>query len=86
MKLFNFIVQQVDFVLLAAKLTGYLFFFRTWGIINLTVAFIWQLYTLYLLVQLHESTETGMRYSRYLQLCGATFGKAPLYLTKLNIN
>ncbi|GLT42988.1 hypothetical protein SLA2020_169650 [Shorea laevis] len=47
----------------------------TWGIINLTVAFIWQLYTLYILVQLHESTETGMRYSRYLQLCTATFGE-----------
>lgn len=47
----------------------------TWGIINLTVAFIWQLYTLYILVQLHESQESGMRYSRYLQLCSATFGK-----------
>ncbi|KAA3482250.1 lysine histidine transporter-like 8 [Gossypium australe] len=46
----------------------------TWGIITLTLAFIWQLYTLYLLVQLHESTETGMRYSRYMQLCSATFG------------
>ncbi|MBA0856268.1 hypothetical protein Goshw_025762 [Gossypium schwendimanii] len=47
----------------------------TWGIITLTLAFIWQLYTLYLLVQLHESTETGMRYSRYMQLCSATFGE-----------
>ncbi|KAL6345431.1 hypothetical protein AAG906_015915 [Vitis piasezkii] len=47
----------------------------TWGIINLTLAFIWQLYTLWLLVQLHESTETGMRYSRYLQLFNATFGE-----------
>lgn len=47
----------------------------TWGIINLSVAFIWQLYTLYLLVQLHESPETGIRYSRYLQLCVATFGE-----------
>ncbi|KAK8522259.1 hypothetical protein V6N13_115238 [Hibiscus sabdariffa] len=47
----------------------------SWGIIALTLAFIWQLYTLYLLVQLHESTETGMRYSRYLQLCGAAFGE-----------
>ena len=26
------------------------------------------------MVQLHESTETGMRYSRYLQLACATFG------------
>ncbi|XP_059643763.1 lysine histidine transporter-like 8 [Cornus florida] len=47
----------------------------TWGIICLTLAFIWQLYTLYLLVQLHESTETGMRYSRYMQLFSATFGE-----------
>ncbi|KAL1180558.1 hypothetical protein V6Z11_A03G240200 [Gossypium hirsutum] len=47
----------------------------TWGIITLTLAFLWQLYTLYLLVQLHESTETGMRYSRYMQLCSATFGE-----------
>lgn len=47
----------------------------TWGIISLTIAFIWQLYTLGLLVKLHESTETGMRYSRYLQLFSATFGE-----------
>ncbi|KAM7479495.1 hypothetical protein LguiA_027708 [Lonicera macranthoides] len=47
----------------------------TWGIILLTLAFIWQLYTLYLLVQLHESTETGIRYSRYMQLACATFGE-----------
>ncbi|CAK9165842.1 unnamed protein product [Ilex paraguariensis] len=46
-----------------------------WGIICLTLAFIWQLYTLYLLVQLHESTETGIRYSRYMQLATATFGE-----------
>ncbi|KAA8537438.1 hypothetical protein F0562_026875 [Nyssa sinensis] len=45
-----------------------------WGIICLTVAFVWQMYTLRLLVKLHESTETGMRYSRYLQLFSATFG------------
>ncbi|KAF8406682.1 hypothetical protein HHK36_008773 [Tetracentron sinense] len=47
----------------------------TWGIICLTLAFIWQLYTLSLLVRLHESTETGMRYSRYLQLFSFTFGE-----------
>ncbi|XP_041012364.1 lysine histidine transporter-like 8 [Juglans microcarpa x Juglans regia] len=46
----------------------------TWGIISLTLAFIWQLYTLYLLVELHESTETGLRYSRYMQLCSEAFG------------
>lgn len=46
----------------------------TWGIISLTLAFIWQLYTLFLLVELHESTETGLRYSRYMQLFTTTFG------------
>ncbi|GFS31915.1 transmembrane amino acid transporter family protein [Actinidia rufa] len=45
-----------------------------WGVISLTVAFVWQLYTLGLLVQLHESTENGMRYSRYLHLFTDTFG------------
>ncbi|KAG7011796.1 Lysine histidine transporter-like 8, partial [Cucurbita argyrosperma subsp. argyrosperma] len=43
------------------------------GIISLIIAFIWQLYTLYLMVQLHESTETGLRYSRYLQLFSTFF-------------
>lgn len=46
-----------------------------WGIICLTVAFIWQLYTIYLLVQLHESAETRVRYSRYMDLCAAAFGR-----------
>ncbi|KAJ6985854.1 lysine histidine transporter-like 8 [Populus alba x Populus x berolinensis] len=46
-----------------------------WGIIALTVAFAWQLYTFYLLVQLHENTETGIRYSRYLQIMIANFGE-----------
>ncbi|XP_028777265.1 lysine histidine transporter-like 8 [Neltuma alba] len=47
----------------------------TGGIISLTVAFVWQLYTLWLLVHLHESVEQGVRYSRYLQLVFATFGE-----------
>ncbi|KDP47161.1 hypothetical protein JCGZ_00052 [Jatropha curcas] len=46
-----------------------------WGIIDLTLTFIWQLYTLYILVQLHESTGEGIRYSRYMQLANATFGE-----------
>ncbi|OMO85478.1 Amino acid transporter, transmembrane [Corchorus olitorius] len=44
-----------------------------WGVICLSLAFIWQLYTLWLLIQLHES-ESGMRYSRYLRLSMAAFG------------
>ncbi|XP_014501864.1 lysine histidine transporter-like 8 [Vigna radiata var. radiata] len=45
----------------------------TWGITSLCVAFTWQLYTLWLLVQLHES-ESGVRHSRYLRLAMAAFG------------
>ncbi|KAK9946836.1 hypothetical protein M0R45_012279 [Rubus argutus] len=45
-----------------------------WGIICLSVAFVWQLYTLWLLIQLHES-QSGMRYSRYLRLSMAAFGE-----------
>ncbi|KAF2302177.1 hypothetical protein GH714_033535 [Hevea brasiliensis] len=46
-----------------------------WGVIYMTLTFIWQLYTLFLLVQLHESVEQGIRYSRYMQLANATFGE-----------
>lgn len=45
-----------------------------WGIVCLSAVFVWQLYTLWLLVQLHES-EDGTRYSRYLRLSMAAFGK-----------
>ncbi|XP_022740814.1 lysine histidine transporter-like 8 [Durio zibethinus] len=45
-----------------------------WGLISLTLAFIWQFYTLWILVQLHESSENGKRYSRYVQLADAAFG------------
>ncbi|KAJ6829651.1 lysine histidine transporter-like 8 isoform X1 [Iris pallida] len=44
-----------------------------WGTLCLSLAFIWQLYTLWLLIQLHESVP-GTRYSRYLQLAKAVFG------------
>lgn len=47
---------------------------RTWGILCLTFAFFWQLYTLWILTQLHESVP-GTRYCRYLQLAKATFGE-----------
>lgn len=46
----------------------------TWGILCLSLVFMWQLYTLWLLIQLHES-ESGMRYSRYLRLSMAAFGE-----------
>ncbi|XP_073028926.1 lysine histidine transporter-like 8 [Primulina eburnea] len=47
----------------------------SWGIISLTVAFAWQLYTFWVLTNLHESAENGIRYSRFLQLFNATFGE-----------
>ncbi|KAM1863327.1 hypothetical protein ACFX14_003690 [Malus domestica] len=43
------------------------------GIICLSLAFAWQLYTAWLLVHLHES-DTGIRYSRYLHLAITAFG------------
>ncbi|KAJ4962328.1 hypothetical protein NE237_022267 [Protea cynaroides] len=46
----------------------------TWGIVCMSLAFGWQLYTLWLLTQLHESV-TGTRYSRYLHLAKAAFGQ-----------
>ncbi|XP_059635230.1 lysine histidine transporter-like 8 [Cornus florida] len=46
----------------------------TLGIICLTLGFVWQLYTLWLLIQLHES-QPGTRYSRYLRLSMAAFGE-----------
>ncbi|KAE8712691.1 Lysine histidine transporter-like 8 [Hibiscus syriacus] len=45
-----------------------------WGVMCLSLAFIWQLYTLWILIQLHES-ESGIRYSRYLRLSMAAFGE-----------
>ncbi|KAG5412738.1 hypothetical protein IGI04_000305 [Brassica rapa subsp. trilocularis] len=44
-----------------------------WGIIILTVAFAWKLYTTWLLVHLHEAVH-GTRLSRYLRLAIASFG------------
>lgn len=44
-----------------------------WGVIVLSLAFVWQLYTIWILVRLHESVP-GIRYSRYLQLAMAAFG------------
>ncbi|KAJ0077284.1 hypothetical protein Patl1_35838 [Pistacia atlantica] len=45
----------------------------TWGIICLSLAFSWQLYTIWLLVQLAESVP-GTRFSRYLYLAISAFG------------
>ncbi|KAK4345468.1 hypothetical protein RND71_035644 [Anisodus tanguticus] len=46
----------------------------SWGIVVLTVIFAWRLYTMWLLINLHE-TVNGTRYSRYLQLSIAAFGE-----------
>ncbi|XP_058213877.1 lysine histidine transporter-like 8 [Rhododendron vialii] len=45
-----------------------------WGILSLSLAFAWQLYTIWLLVHLHEPV-AGTRYSRYLRLSMAAFGE-----------
>ncbi|KAM1987206.1 hypothetical protein ACFX15_034503 [Malus domestica] len=45
-----------------------------WGIICLSLAFTWQLYTIWLLVHLHES-DSGTRYSRYIDLAMTAFGQ-----------
>ncbi|KAK3421119.1 hypothetical protein EUGRSUZ_G01814 [Eucalyptus grandis] len=44
-----------------------------WGIITLSIGFLWQLYTIWALVELHESVP-GTRYSRFLDLSIAAFG------------
>ena len=46
---------------------------RSWGILSLTIAYCWQLYTLWILVQLHEAV-SGKRYNRYVELAQAAFG------------
>ncbi|KAG7971529.1 hypothetical protein I3843_07G139000 [Carya illinoinensis] len=46
----------------------------TWGTLGLSLVFIWQMYTLLLLIKLHES-ESGTRYSRYLRLSMLAFGE-----------
>ncbi|XP_068319236.1 lysine histidine transporter-like 8 [Pyrus communis] len=45
-----------------------------WGIICFSLAFVWQIYTKWLLVHLHES-DNGFRNSRYLHLAVTAFGK-----------
>ncbi|GMP81112.1 hypothetical protein CsSME_00035931 [Camellia sinensis var. sinensis] len=50
----------------------------SWGILSLTIAYIWQLYTLWILVQLHEAVP-GKRYNRYVELAQAAFGEIEFY-------
>ncbi|CAJ2679707.1 unnamed protein product [Trifolium pratense] len=45
-----------------------------WGSVCLTIAFIWQLYTIFLLIELHESA-SRKRHSRYLFLAMSAFGE-----------
>ncbi|KAL9244824.1 hypothetical protein vseg_018548 [Gypsophila vaccaria] len=44
-----------------------------WGITLFTLGFIWQLYTRWLLIQLHES-ESRVRYSRFIHVAMVAFG------------
>ncbi|XP_002973261.2 lysine histidine transporter-like 8 isoform X1 [Selaginella moellendorffii] len=45
-----------------------------WGVLALVVAFLWQLYTLWILIKLHEVIP-GRRYNRYIELAQAAFGE-----------
>ncbi|XP_054787704.1 lysine histidine transporter-like 8 [Prosopis cineraria] len=45
-----------------------------WGSVCFSLAFVWQLYTIFLLLLLHESVP-GLRYSRFLSLATAAFGQ-----------
>ncbi|KAJ1272290.1 hypothetical protein BS78_06G190900 [Paspalum vaginatum] len=47
----------------------------SWAITCLTLAFAWQLYTLWLLVRLHEPVAGTTRYSRYMHLASTVFGE-----------
>jgi len=55
---------------------------RSWGIICLTIAYLWQLYTLWVLIMLHEAVP-GKRYNRYVELAQAAFGNINIYLLQL---
>lgn len=54
--------------------TAMFFLGWTWGIIALVIAYVWQLYTLWVLIRLHEAVP-GVRYNRYVQLAQAAFGE-----------
>ncbi|XP_072056324.1 lysine histidine transporter-like 8 [Arachis hypogaea] len=45
-----------------------------WEILSLTIGYCWQLYTLWLWVQLHEAVPEK-RYNRYVELAQAVFGE-----------
>ncbi|WJX51105.1 hypothetical protein P8452_37331 [Trifolium repens] len=45
-----------------------------WGSVSLSIAFIWQLYTIFLLIEFHECA-SGKRHSRYLFLVMFAFGE-----------
>ncbi|KAK1360538.1 lysine histidine transporter-like 8 [Heracleum sosnowskyi] len=45
-----------------------------WGIISFTIGYVWQLYTIWLLVNLHESVPPGIRCSRFMHLSITAFG------------
>ncbi|OIW08816.1 hypothetical protein TanjilG_16397 [Lupinus angustifolius] len=61
---------MVNILLTFSKYLSY----RVWGSVSLSIAFVWQLYTIFLLIKLHESFP-GIRHSRYLFLAMAAFGR-----------
>lgn len=70
--IYMFTPQMLNLLTLKFKMQP--IYYRSWGIVALTIAYFWQLYTLWILVKLHEAIP-GRRYNRYVELAQAAFGK-----------
>jgi len=58
---------------------------RTWGLIILSVAFVWQTYTKWQLIMMHES-EPGKRIRSYVELSQESFGNPRILVIFLEIS
>ena len=81
----DFVFGATPFFLFFWLLFLHVWEFRYWGIIALVIAYIWQLYTMWILIRLHESNP-GLRYNRYVQLAQAAFGNHPVSSPKGKIS
>ena len=82
LELFVILFFFVKFWTCISNLIFLLMLCRSWGILSLTIAYFWQLYTLWILVQLHEAVP-GKRYNRYVELAQAAFGELEIYVHSL---
>lgn len=71
---FSWTVATEIFVIMKMLYIDVMWNCRYWGIISMTIAYVWQLYTIWLLVILHESVPPGIRYSRFMHLSVTAFG------------